>query len=325
MAKRVAAMTAAALLLGGCADADRSSVPPAAISNSGTVLRLTTGPQGGGFYPLGEYVAAGLRKRMEAVQVEVIASGGAIFNIEAIQGGRADVGFTFADVAYMGFNGLLGGQPAPLNRLRGVAVLQLIPISLVVRARLDIRDPRGLVGRRVSVGPGGSGTALTARLLLHEFGVDPPSAHFESLNFQESASRLMTGELDAMFDNAIVPDSVRRTTENGARLVPIVGPPVDRLRRDYPFLKPATIPAGTYPHIDESIHTIGVDGLLICSENLDERIVYQLTKQFSNIISESSEGDPLAQLELDAAPATPIPLHKGAARYYRERELVRQR
>ena len=324
--KPVLAMSAAmALGLWSCTSTDRSSAAPAGFTDPAPLLRLTTGPPGGGFYPLGEYVAAGLRTRMDAVRIQVIPSGGAIFNIDAIQEGRADVGFTFADVAYMGFNGLLAGRPAPLHRLRGVAVLQLIPISLVVRGDLDIRDPRGLVGRRVSVGPSGSGTALTARLLLHEFNVDPSAAHFESLNFQESASRLMNGELDAMFDNAIVPDSVKRATENGARLVPIVGPPVDRLRRNYPFLKPATIPAGTYPHINVPIHTIGVDGLLICSEKLDEQTVYELTKQFSNIISDSSDADPLRLLELDAAPATPIPLHKGAMRYYRERELVRQR
>jgi TRAP transporter TAXI family solute receptor len=203
--------------------------------------------------------------------------------------------------------------------------LQLIPISLVARGDLDIRNPRELIGRRVSVGPAGSGTALTARLLLHEFGVDPPAVRLESLSFQESSNRIMSGNLDAMFDNAIVPDSVRRATEAGARLVPIVGPAVDRLRRDYPFLKPATIPAGTYPGMRTSLHTIGVDGLLICSADLDEGFVHEVTKQFATIMSESKDEDPLRRLELDAAPATPIPLHKGATRYYRERELVRQR
>jgi TRAP-type uncharacterized transport system substrate-binding protein len=33
--------------------------------------------------------------------------------------------------------------------------------------------------------------------------------------------------------------------------------------------------------------------------------------------------DALRFMDLDQAPATPIPLHEGAARYYRERELMR--
>jgi TRAP transporter TAXI family solute receptor len=321
---RVVLLLTATLICCSCRTPEESS-PSGNPEETTIVLRLTTGPPGGGFFPLGEHVATRLRARMSAIDVQIVASGGAIFNIEAIQDGRADVGFSFADVAYMGFNGLLAGRSAPLSLLRGVAVLQLIPISLVVRHGLDIRDPGGLVGRRVSVGPSGSGTALTARLLLHEFGVDPPAVHLETLNFQESSSRLMAGALDAMFDNAIVPDSIRRATDAGAHLVPIVGAPVDRLRRNYPFLKPATIPAGRYPQMDKSVHTIGVDGLLICSANLDDRLVYELTKQFSNMIAESQDGDPLRLMELDAAPATPIPLHDGAARYYRERELVSQR
>jgi TRAP transporter TAXI family solute receptor len=320
------AVTAAIVCLLGCGcGSDRGGRAAKPDDGPSSILRLTTGPPGGGFYPLGEHVAEALRTRMSDVEVEVIASGGAIFNIDAIQAGRADVGFTFADVAYMGYNGLLANRPAPLNRLRGVAVLQLIPISLVARRGLDIRNPRDLIGKRVSVGPAGSGTAITARLVLHEFGVDPPNVTIEFSSFQDSATRLTRGVIDAMFDNAIIPDSVTRATAAGARLVPIAGDPVDRLRQDYPFLKPAVIPAGTYPNSVHAVHTIGVDGLLICSVTLQEGLVYELTKQISTMVSESTADDPLRMLELDAAPATPIPLHPGAIRYYRERELVRQR
>jgi TRAP transporter TAXI family solute receptor len=179
-------LVAVALVLGSCT----GQAPDGGINRShrfeNVTLRLTTGPQGGGFYPLGEQVARELRARMPTVRIETIDSGGAIFNIQAIQDGRADVGFTFADVAYMGFNGLLADQKAPHHRLRGIAVLQLIPISLVARGDLDIRNPRGLIGRRVSVGPAGSGTALTARLLLHEFGVDPPAVRLESRCVKEN-------------------------------------------------------------------------------------------------------------------------------------------
>jgi len=71
------------------------------------------------------------------------------------------------------------------------------------------------------------------------------------------------------------------------------------------------------------IHTIGVDSLLICRKDLDESIVYDLTKHFFEALPAlSSSLDALRFMDLDESPATPIPLHDGAARYYRERELL---
>jgi TRAP transporter TAXI family solute receptor len=246
-----------------------------------------------------------------------------VSNLEAVQRGGADLGFTFADVAYIAFNGQLDDDRVPFDRLRGIAVLQLTPISLVARAGAPINGPGDLRGRRVAVGPLGSGTALTANLILHAFGLDPPAVHVESISFQEAAARVLPGTVDAMFDNAIgQSDSLRRATEGGARPVPIEGPAVDRLRHDYPFFKVMILPREMYPRTRHGVHTIGVDGLLICRRELDEGLVYEVTKKLFGS-PQSPSGSGLGLMDLDQAPATPIPLHDGAARYYRERELSR--
>jgi len=87
------------------------------------------------------------------------------------------VGLAYADVAYVAFVGNLEGQPARFDRLRGMAVLQLAPVHLVVDAESGIRDVSGLRGRRVGVGTPGSGTALTATLVLNAFGIDMLPGH----------------------------------------------------------------------------------------------------------------------------------------------------
>jgi uncharacterized protein len=291
---------------------------------SRTVIRLATGPQGGGFFPLGEQLAGGLSALMPNVEIKTIASSGAVSNIEAVQRGDADLGFTFADVAYIAFNGQLDDNPSPFDRLRGITVLQLTPISLVARADAPIHTPADLRGRRVAVGPLGSGTALTANLILHAFGLDAPIVHVETISFQEAATRLLNGTVDAMFDNSIgQAESLKRAAEGGARPIPIEGPAVDHLRRDYPFLKVTVIPQDMYPGTDRAVHTIGVDGLLVCRRDLDQALVYELTKQLFGTLQSLSGSGLLGPMDLDLAPATPIPLHDGAARYYRERELSR--
>ena len=66
--------------------------------------------------------------------------------------------------------------------------------------------------------------------------------------------------------------------------------------------------------------TIGLDGLLVCRSGLDTDMVYGVTKAFFQALPELSAFDapPLRQMNPEDASATPIPLHEGAARYYRE-------
>ena len=302
-----------------------SEKPSVTVQAEETVnVRLRTGPPGGGFFPLGEQLALAIGDRVPGVVIHNVSSSGAVANVHAVQDGTADLGFTFADVAYIAYSGQLGGEPRPLERLRAIAVLQVTPIAMAVRANLPIHGPADLRGRSVAVGPSGSGTALTARLILKAFGVDTSVADIQTIGFHEAASRLADGSLDAMFDNAISQsDSLRRAIESGARLVPIEGPPVENLRREYPFLKLTTITRLMYQGLPSSVHTIGVDGVLICRSDLDERLVYNLTKQLFVSIETLSRSGALRAMDVSQASATPIPLHDGAARYYRERELSR--
>ena len=104
------------------------------------------------------------------------------------------------DIAFVG---RLDGASGPYDHLRGVAVLQLTPVHLIVGRDAGIRAVGDLRGRRIGVGPPGSGTALTAELILRAFGIGPSAVHTEALPFNEAARRIVDGTLDAMFDNAI--------------------------------------------------------------------------------------------------------------------------
>jgi TRAP-type uncharacterized transport system substrate-binding protein len=73
-----------------------------------------------------------------------------------------------------------------------------------------------------------------------------------------------------------------------------------------------------------SIRDMGVLYLLVCARDLDEPLVYNLTRRFFEVLpSLVPQQDSLRLVDLQQVAATPIPLHPGAARYYRERELAR--
>jgi uncharacterized protein len=286
-------------------------------------IRFTTGAPGGGFYPFGSALAKAMMAANPALQLELKTSTGAVANVRAIQQGEAEVGFAFADVAYLAYVGQLGREAKPFDQLRAIAVLQLTPVQLVARAGSDIRSVADLRGRRVGVGPDGSGTALTAQLIFGAFGLKPDLVRTELLPFNEASERLVAASLDAMFDTAMFPaESAARALRAGARLVPIEGEPAERLGREYPFLRMTVLPRDTYPGI-AATPTVGVDSLIVCRSTLDEDLAHDLTASLFAALPALSSSGRLPLVELDEAPAASIPLHAGAARYFREQELRR--
>ena len=311
----VAAILAVAvgLAVAGCRPA-----PPAAVRAR---VRLTTGTPGAGFYPLGQSLVDALQTNLPDLIIDHRESTGSVSNVGVLQSGDADVGLAYADVAYIAFVGGLEGRPARFDHLRGIAVLHLAPVHLVVGATSGIRDVSGLRGRRVGVGTPGSGTALTAKLVLMAFGMDPASVQAKPLRYNDAAAQLTAGELDAMFVIGADPtESVQAGTRAGARLLPLIGPAIDRLRHDYPFFQATVVAANAYQGQPAPVRTIGVDNLLLCREGLDEELVYSLTSGLFEMLPSLPL---LRTMDLEQAPAVPIPLHDGAARFYRERELSR--
>jgi TRAP transporter TAXI family solute receptor len=314
---RCGAGVVAVLAVASC-EVPRASTPP-------PVLRFRTGMPGAGFHPLGEAITSAYLRTPSGPQMDIQQSAGSVSNLEALQRGTADLGLAFADVAYMGYAGRLIDHPERLDRIRGIAVLHLTPVQLMVRGGTGITRISDLQGRRVGLGPPGSGTALTATLVLDAYGIGAGEVRSEALLFNEAAHRLVRGTLDAMFVNAGYPaESVRMAAAAGGRLLPVNGGVALRLRRDYPFLRQTVVPGGTYPGHPDAVHTIGVDSVLICRSDLDDNTVYDVTKTFFAVLPSLVADHPsLRLIDLEQVPATPIPLHRGAARYYRERELSR--
>ena len=90
------------------------------------------------------------------------------------------------------------------------------------------------------------------------------------------------------------------------------------------FFDRPSIPAGTYPNQRMPIQTLSIDVVLLARKDLDDGLVRRLTASLFQMLPRlSSELDFLRGMDPERAPATPVPLHRGATLYYRERELRR--
>lgn len=285
-------------------------------------VRITSGAQGGGARAFGDALAQVFRRGKPGLVVDVQTSTGARANVEAIQAGTADIGFTFADRAY---EAAVSAERAGVrDQVRSMAVLQVSPAYLVLRPGLNITQLSELRGRRLGANAQGQ-AGVTIDLVLHAYDLTRDDLQLSGSTFSDAAAVLLKGDLDAFFVvggfvNESVVDAVRR----GAVIRALRGEPIERLLREYPFFRPAIIPGGTFPGIDEPLQTVGVHTLLVCRRDLDEQLVYDLTSLFFEALPSLAMSQNMLEIaDLEQAPASPIPLHPGAARYYRERELTR--
>lgn len=277
------------------------------------------------FRSLGEALAATLEGVLPRMHFEVVATEGSVTNIQKIDAGEAELGLALADVAYMGYNGRVAELSTSTRRVRGIAVLHPSTVHVLVARESPIQSLSDLRNHRVGVGPSGSGTAVTSTILLRAYGVPADKVGSQALSFLDAIDALRQRQLDAVFITAADPvAAVRQAIQSGARLLDIEGPQLEQLRVTYPFLRPATIPANTYVGQTAPVQTVRVDVLLLCRADLDDVVVHAVTDALFQVLPKLIVSDDYLRLvDVRRAPTTPVPLHPGAAWYYRERELSR--
>lgn len=271
---------------------------------------------------LGEALRTTYQRGAPAIDLQLVPSTGSISNVEAIQRGDADIAIAQAHVVYFAAMGQLSPtQQVAYDRLRGVAVLPLTQLILVAGRRSGIRHVSDLIGRRVGVGELGASISVTLQMLLGQVGIKQDMFHAEAISSPDAVHRLAAGTLDACFLMGYSP-LLDTALASGAHVVPLDGPSIDQLRREFPFLRPTYITMGEYAAAP--VRTIGVDRVLIARSDFDEQLVYQFTSLFFDGLRDlAAVMGSLGSTDVELAPATPIPLHEGAARYYRTRELSR--
>ena len=311
------ALALSAPCLASC-EQSRAEVAP----HTGTI-RISAGVPTGTFGPFSESLVQGYRELLPDLRFDLVDTPGSVRNLEALENGAVDVGLAQAGIAYMAYNGRLPDAPGSLRNIRGVAVLNSSTVHVMVGPRSRARSINDLQGLRVGVGPAGTGSALTSELLLSPYAGHAPRTRGVAAG--QTADTLLAGGLDAAFTISGIPhDEVGRATRDGARLVHVNGPEMDGLRSKYPFFRSAVIPAGTYANQHEPVQTLSIDIVLLTRKDLDDALVRRLTAGLFQMLPRlSSELDFLQGMDPERAPATPIPLHTGAALYYRERELRR--
>ena len=304
-------------------------------------FRIGTAAIGGSFFEIGGLIASAISGPREGppcgrggpcgvpgLVAVAQATPGSIGNLRMIDSGQIESGFAQADLSGWAYGGVkLFADSGPLRNLRAIANLFPAVAHLVVRADSAIRTLGDLRGKTVAVGQAGSGSAASAAVLFEAAGLDDANLTRRYLRPGPAAAELKAGTIDALFLVGWYPVPAIRdlAASSPIRLVPIAGDIAERLEKDLDHYRVAEIPAGTYEGVDASIPSLGFSALWLVTSQADPDLVYAITKSLWSPTTAKlfSAVEPAGEtIRLDRAlDAISVPLHPGAARFYREAGL----
>ena len=315
MKRLLIAVGAAAALCAGCG----SREPPVFV----TVL---TGNTSGVYYPLGVGLSQLFRTAIPEANVSVQATAASAENLRLLEAERGELAFTLGDVLTDAWEGNAdAGFTTPLRKVRAVATIYPNYVQIVASADSDVRTLADLRGSRISVGAPGSGTELNARAIVRAAGLSYDDfSKVEYLSFSESVELIKNRQLDITLQSAGLGVASLRDLAASIRIV-VVPIPADVVRNvGRPVYQPAVIPAGTYDGQLEAVETASIRNVLVTHDNVPEDVVYRMTKaMFENLDQLAAAHVAAEGISLEGAVRNlAVPLHPGAAAYYRESGLL---
>jgi TRAP transporter TAXI family solute receptor len=319
-AGRPVALVAALLALAatGCATAPR--VKPNSIAS---------GAVGGIYQPIAEAIAKIARETPGLdLPLTVEATGASVSNVQLLGDGKVQLALVQNDIAFYAHEGttLPAFRAKARSNLRSIASIYPEFVQVVASKASRVTAVEGFRGKRVALGPEGSGTEQNALQLLEANGLKVTDLGVaERIDTADAVTKMKAGQLDsAFFTVGAGSPLVRGLLADGtAQLVAVPRVQIARLIAKVPFYWVDEIPAGSYPSQAAAVSTPSVRVLLLTTDNADEGAIYGLTKALIDNLPALRAAHPaVSGLTVDTVlRVVTVPLHPGALRLYRERNI----
>jgi TRAP transporter TAXI family solute receptor len=292
---------------------------------------LNTASTGGTYHPVGTAIATLSKVKLlpkEKFSLTAVNSAGSGANVQALGAGTADFAILqglFGSYAATG----TGPVSAPQENLRSITMLwQNVEQFVVANDKVKtgtVEDLKALKGMPMGMGRKSSGTIGSNRVLLEGLG----------LNMDEDFELVYAGygpTADAMANGQAVGGGLPSGPPTGAitklmasnsdkfTILNVTPEQAEAMDGGRNLWVPYTIEAGTYPGQDADVQTIAQPNFLAVNADVDENHVYLLTKTMYENLGFLSAIHPATKVMAveKAIAGLPVPLHPGAARYYKE-------
>ncbi len=293
-----------------------------------TRLAFSGGPDGGTFQFFSNAISSILSKVDRDVEVSNMASAGSVENLRRVNSGDADFGIVYSGDMYLARNGQLTNDTRKYTNVHAISYLYGAPAHLVVLASSGINNVSDLEGKRVAVGPAGSGAAASAQRYFA--GVNMwDKINQEFIGYSQGASALGDKLIDALWVFAGYPNSavIQTAASNDIKILSLVeaGEATGFFQKN-PYYTKVVIPEGTYHGVDYDVHTIQDSAIWAVGKHVKDEHVYTA---LNNIYSPQGLGFMVSASR--AAKSMSIenglfgiatPVHSGAQKFWTEKGLT---
>jgi TRAP transporter TAXI family solute receptor len=307
---------------------------------------IATGGTGGTYYPLGGVLAQALSTKIPDIIITAQSGNASVANLNLIREHQIESAFVQNNVAFAAYNGVAQFEGKPVKNVRAIASLYPETIQIVARADAGIKSAKDLKGKRLVPGDRGSGTEVDCLNVLEGLGLTYDDfSNVDWLSFAGASQRLKDKQADVTFVTAGWPTAyiTELSTTTDIVVVPLEEDIIAKIIKENPFYAKVIIPPGTYKGVDGYVPTITTMAQWVVDANVPTDVIYELTKALwekGTHVLRKKDGKP-AEAESGAAimakahakgkdvtietalDGVAIPLHPGAAKYYKEKGLIK--
>lgn len=297
-----------------------------ATAQADTFVRMVSGPAGGSWYPLGAKIMQTMQDQIDGIATSN-TSGGGVSNVKSVNGGDAEIGWSYAHTAYNGFTGGGKFEGVKQENIRYFATLYPATFQVAVPEDSTIQSFEDMRGANISPGKAGwTGTAF-AESILQAYGFDfadirANGGTVHHVSYTESVALMKDGHIDVFMAATSVPQAsfIELNHSPGLRFIGLPQAKMEEIIAANPGYITGRIPAGAYEGVTEDIPSLGIVTNMVVHKDLSDDLVYEMSKVFwENHATFAEVKKVWNQVSLQKAlDGAAIPIHPGAMRYYEE-------
>lgn len=243
----------------------------AVAAGAPTKISMITGSSLGTYAQIGQNI----KQLCTNFQVTLFESAGSSQNVSQVLKNPKNVNFGIAQLDVLYVLEQLGSDAdkAKLKKLKMVVPLYSEEIHLLVRHDKKIRTLLDLKGKRVNVGPRGSGTQITTILIKSLAKIKWKEKHLKTPG---ALSSLLKGKIDAMFYVIGMPVPVfEKLSAKAGKIIKLISVSHPILNKLY---KNTTIPSYTYPWQVDGVKTYQIPSILMTHASTPKATVAGMAK-----------------------------------------------
>jgi TRAP transporter TAXI family solute receptor len=296
-----------------------------ATADSGKKIIIGSGGKTGVYYPVALAICRLFNANNSILGADcgVESTGGSIDNLNRLRTDRVNFAIVQSDWlshAHAGTGRFK--EMGPHRALRSVFSLHSEAFTIVAKANPKIAKFVDLKGQRVNIGNTGSGQRATMETVMKAFGWTRFTfSQVREFSSKYQSNALCDGEVDAIVFVAGHPSGSIKdaTTRCRARLIDVVGEPIDKLIADNKHYSRLNIPKGMYRGQDKDVETFGVSAVLVATSETPDMLIDGVVRTiFENLESFKKLHPALANLDANAMRTDGLsaPLHEAASAYF---------